>query len=1024
LYTGFRDQLSAAGSGGELARRVETLDPTQHVVYTTIAEWDTSRLAWHQAGARTAPPTLRLLLLGTAGTGKTHTAQIAVAHVRRALGSFRSVLTVAFSGVAAANLGGGARTVDSIFHTNSDDAAEDLRGEGLDKLVEELREVELLVLDEVSTIGAASFQIICRRLEQVGKVLWRVRYRTRPPDDIGWFGGIGVLLMGDFAQLPPVLASSLLSGATIMEGKKSGLRAFALAGRQTFEQFQDVIRLRRIHRILGAGPFKESTMRLRDAAITVEDYNLWKTHEIESLEPSCTELWPEAAGLLSEALVLVTDNAQAGRINGGRLVSGVPLYSEPSPASSQQVVVRCEARHNNPRGERPKADEFRNIRKALHLRIGARVILIANAIWGVNTVPLGLMNGARGVVVAILYAAANAERLDGCQLASTGYPSSDGGRFPRGLDRCPLPEFVVIHFPDYKGPCLLPGLPATWVPVPCAEVRGQTRKKLCRCGLPLRLAWALTIHKSQGITAHEGTVISFAGSRMPRAVAKLGLAFVAWTRVTKWSKIAFQSLPPLEEFLAVRLTKEFQLREAFETLADDLHDAFMQTHGITQEMQIDAHRKQLQQHLMTTEARVASEVELQDIEIMLSQRGVKPVSDSVNAWGEKQTAKRGGGGLWTIVASFRADRRAKDAGDKVISSSSKRPNKNKQPDIGIAFKSTTALLKEHGYPDGHIAEALEKCGPHLARCVEYCLSKESAVETLGEDFSLAPVGEEEWAQELIQSLGFDVQTTTEALEACEFSFSHAVLFLLHGNDADKTKVMGAHHFRRHTLKKTHSLGWRVTAKTANDHVRGEYSLRAQGHFHRDMHVVDFGQYAGGTTNACFWLCLAAGLGLSSWRLEAQALPGLADTGDLLHEVRTLPLAFFDKGVGVRTSPLGLFAERLRKYMCAGPDAVLLRRDMLEKLFPAFAAIGTNSERRQLRHYREWVERLADREFADELVILAVTLEFNVRIVCIPHTRPDAPRPWAISTYAPPTAPLGNEIVLGNNDVHYMWLKDP
>ena len=91
------------------------------------------------------------------------------------------------------------------------------------------------------------------------------------------------------------------------------------------------------------------------------------------------------------------------------------------------------------------------------------------------------MNGARGVVVAILYAAANAERLDGCQLASTGYPSTDGGRFPRGLDRCPLPEFVVIHFPDYKGPFLLKGLPATWVPVPCAEVHGQTRKKLCRC---------------------------------------------------------------------------------------------------------------------------------------------------------------------------------------------------------------------------------------------------------------------------------------------------------------------------------------------------------------------------------------------------------------------------------------------------------------------------------------------------------------------------------------------------------------
>ena len=196
-------------------------------------------------------------------------------------------------------------------------------------------------------------------------------------------------------------------------------------------------------------------MRLRDAAITVEDHQLWKTHEIDTQELSSKELWPEAGNLLEEALVLVTDNAQAGRINGRRLVKGVPLYSEPGPSVSQ-VVVRCEARHNDPRGELPKADEFRNVRKAMHLCIGARVILITNAIWDVNTVPLGLMNGARGVVVAILYALSNAERVDGSKMASTGHPSSDGAGFPRGVDRCPLPEFVVVHFPDYKRLALFP----------------------------------------------------------------------------------------------------------------------------------------------------------------------------------------------------------------------------------------------------------------------------------------------------------------------------------------------------------------------------------------------------------------------------------------------------------------------------------------------------------------------------------------------------------------------------------------
>ena len=93
------------------------------------------------------------------------------------------MLTVAFSGVAASNLGNGARTVDSIFHTDTDTSAEDLTGEALGKAVVLLRHVQLLVIDEISTLGAAQFEIICRRLEQVGKVLWRTRRGGPPPDN-------------------------------------------------------------------------------------------------------------------------------------------------------------------------------------------------------------------------------------------------------------------------------------------------------------------------------------------------------------------------------------------------------------------------------------------------------------------------------------------------------------------------------------------------------------------------------------------------------------------------------------------------------------------------------------------------------------------------------------------------------------------------------------------------------------------------------------------------------------------------
>ena len=60
-----------------------------------------------------------------------------------------------------------------------------------------------------------------------------------------------MLLMADFAQILLVMSTSLMSGMSVIERGGSGARSMALAGRQVFDNFEGVVRLRRIYRQKG-----------------------------------------------------------------------------------------------------------------------------------------------------------------------------------------------------------------------------------------------------------------------------------------------------------------------------------------------------------------------------------------------------------------------------------------------------------------------------------------------------------------------------------------------------------------------------------------------------------------------------------------------------------------------------------------------------------------------------------------------------------------------------------------------------
>ena len=209
-------------------------------------------------------------------------------------------------------------------------------------------------------------------------------------------------------------------------------------------------------------------------------------------------------------------------------------------------------------------------------------------------------------------------------------------------------------------------------------------------------------------------------------------------------------------------------------------------------------------------------------------------------------------------------------------------------------------------------------------------------------------------------------------------------------------------------------------------VRAVYRARALADLGLDVGVVDLGQHAGQTTGACFWLCLAAGLASAGWQpavVSGQALPAVV--GPLLAEVRAMDLHALDAltGAAVGDTALGTLAAVLRAHFCGGDSAVLLRLDMKERIYQAFTGVLADGPARTLKRYKTWVKKLADWEFADELVVVAVAIELKIRVVCVPFTPPSAAGLWAISTYLDSQGgvPADRTVHVGNNDVHYMFL---
>ena len=418
------------------------------------------------------PEPLRLIVSGTAGTGKSY-----LVSCLRLLLNHR-VRVAAPTGVAAFNIEG--QTLHSLLSLPVKGDFKQLQGERLHEMQQTLTDMDYLIIDEMSMVGRKFLGQVDQRLRQV------FPHRA---DTV--FGGCSCLLFGDFGQLPPVMDLPLYTTVSRSPLSDQGSTAYQL--------FDRAIVLQQVMRQSGQDPdqvlFRDILLRLRDARLTVSDWEqLMKQTpaQVEDLAP------------FSNALHLHPTIEAVVEHNVSRLhASGHP-------------IATIKAVHSGPNAAKASSEDAGGLDPIICLACEARVMLTAN-LW----VDKGLVNGAMGTVVAICYRS---------------------GQSPPNL-----PIAVTVRFDSYRGPTLSDGtIPIT----PLRRTWSTSGGSCSRLQLPLKLAWAVTIHKAQDLI-----VVINIGKKEFSA----GLTFVACSRVRRLKDLLFD--PPFPFQRVANLANSQRLQE-------------------------------------------------------------------------------------------------------------------------------------------------------------------------------------------------------------------------------------------------------------------------------------------------------------------------------------------------------------------------------------------------------------------------------------------------------------------------------